>query len=738
MSSISQTRSPFIPADFPRPSSPIDKYLIDGDRHDAAARFLQNDPIMNLSSLVHVPQPSVDWEAIKQHDVLRGMPELDGLTTLDSSQINALHRIVTKELAIVQGPPGTGKTFTSIAALRVCLSSRKPGDPPIIVAAQTNHALDQLLSHLLDHDVRIVRVGSRTDNIRIAQHTTFRLRERSRYSHGAGNLEASRNNCIGALRKSAGAAFSGRLLDPAGLLRAGVLTQAQYESLVEDDVGQCEDHQSTGPLSIWLGDACIPVKVIRQTESDRLNGDDHEFENEEYEYDGDLDHIAADDEGNDRIRGFFIPFAHSWTGKAPPHLSTWKQLAQKELRKDDLFEIPRSLRGAVYQLLLDKYIAKLQPIFADGLMRYIDICGKSRTLGWERDTAMVRREGIQVVGCTTTGLTKFRDFLAALQPRTMLIEEAAETREANLSSALYPSLQQLILVGDHQQLTPQCDVRWLGQAPFNLNVSLFQRMVALGVPYIMLNQQRRMIPAIRRIVGSFYPALGDHPLVTDPVNRPSVPGMGGRNTWLFTHTWAEETDSNHSKANEQEALMIVRFYNYLVLNGVDPAAITVLSFYNGQRKVILSKLKKNGSYPTASIKVFTIDSYQGEENDIVLLSLVRSPREYNPYSVGFLENQNRAVVALSRARRGFYMFGNMDNVLLAHKHSFELWGKVWNGFAEKGWVKRRLGIPLTCQKHNNITWIRDVDDWGDNAGGCNARCGATRPCGHQCTLKCHM
>ena len=695
---------------------------------------------MDVSSLVHTPNSSIDWKLMRNHNVLNGMPELGGITSLDSSQIDALHRIVTKELAIVQGPPGTGKTFTSIAALRVCLGSRKIGDPPIIVAAQTNHALDQLLSLLFDHKARILRVGGRTENERIAEHTVFKMRQRSKCSQAAGlrALDAARQVHIQTLKELAAAAFSGGLLDPAGLLQAGVITQAQYESLVDDDMEQCEVHKVAGPFSVWLGDACIPARVLRQSEADWIQGDDEDFENGEYEYDGDLEHIAADEEDRDRIRGPFIPLAHKWSGKAPAHLSSWERHAERELKKVDLFEIPRFMRGAVYQLLLAKYVTKLQPKFAENLQKYTGICKETKVKRWEKDALIVKEDCIDIVGCTTTGLTKYRGFLAALQPRTMLIEEAAETREANISSALYPSIQQLILVGDHLQLTPQCDVRWLGQAPFNLDVSMFQRMVNMHMPYIMLNQQRRMIPAIREIVAAFYPDLIDHPLVTDTNVRAPVPGMGGRNTWLFTHTWAEETDSNHSKFNEQEAQMIVSFFSYLVSNGVKPSKITILTFYNGQRKVILNKLRKHGSVTADSFNVFTIDSYQGEENDIILLSLVRSPREGKPCSAGFLESQNRAVVAISRARRGFYLFGDMDNLFGAHQTSYELWGKIWNGFAENGWIKRRLGLPLTCQKHNNVTWIKHVDDWGDNAGGCTERCQDMRPCGHRCTLKCHM
>lgn len=55
--------------------------------------------------------------------------------------------------------------------------------------------------------------------------------------------------------------------------------------------------------------------------------------------------------------------------------------------------------------------------------------------------------------------------------------------------------------------------------------------------------------------------------------------------------------------------------------------------------------------------VTVVDNFQGEENDIILLSLVRSNAENR---IGFLNTENRVCVALSRARNGLFVFGNMD------------------------------------------------------------------------------
>lgn len=79
-------------------------------------------------------------------DILRDWPKADTVqTSMDESQMTGLHSILTKRLGILQGPPGTGKTFVSANALQILLENMREGDPPIVVACQTNHALGTLL-----------------------------------------------------------------------------------------------------------------------------------------------------------------------------------------------------------------------------------------------------------------------------------------------------------------------------------------------------------------------------------------------------------------------------------------------------------------------------------------------------------------------------------------------------------------------------------------------------------------
>lgn len=657
-------------------------------------------------------------------------------TSLDDSQLEALERVISKELAIIQGPPGTGKTFTSIQSLKTILANRKPGDPPLVVAAQTNHALDQLLSHLIACNVNVMRVGGRTDNEKILERNVYQLRMKTGKLPGQGKMgaaERDRGKLVEEFEAVVNGTFGGEgLLDTDMLLKSGVITEAQYKSL------ECDDEWVSGEgissMEIWLGEE--KIERNRQVVDD-LDFAEVEAVDEIFELDANLDDDQpADDDDEDRIYGEFVPLTSQHTGRTPlmPH---WEERCRGMLDNDRLFDIPRGYRGGVYRILQSKLLDVSASQFREIIKKTTKVAQRRKAARWTGDLHVVDKHRIDVVGCTTTGLTKYRGFLFALQPRILLVEEAAETREANIASAMFPSLQQLILVGDHQQLPPSCDFKQLGVEPYNLNVSLFERLVENNLPYIMLNQQRRMAPELREIVQQFYPALRDHPLVTNTDKRPLIPGMGERRSWFFNHRWPEETDADNSKFNSEEARMVVAFIIYLLRNGVSAGEITILTYYKGQRRKILQRLRDSDVPIGSSFQVATVDSYQGEENEIVLLSLVRSPQQGRGANVGFLDSRNRATVAVSRAKRGFFVFGNKQNLLTASLDSFTTWGPVWNGFAENKRVSTAKGLPLVCQKHQNEIWVKEPNDLVNNAGGCNLKCGEIRDCGHACALPCH-
>lgn len=128
-----------------------------------------------------------------------------------------------------------------------------------------------------------------------------------------------------------------------------------------------------------------------------------------------------------------------------------------------------------------------------------------------------------------------------------------------------------------------------------------------------------------------------------------------------------------------------------------------------------------------------MDNFQGEENNIILLSLVRSNEEGN---VGFLRTDNRVCVALSRAKHGLYITGNME-VLSA---SSKLWSKVREDLTNMGSIGNFL--TLRCQNHpEQLISVSSGKDFLDKSpeGGCLENCYSPLPhCNHTCPRICHI
>lgn len=174
-------------------------------------------------------------------------------------------------------------------------------------------------------------------------------------------------------------------------------------------------------------------------------------------------------------------------------------------------------------------------------------------------------------------------------------------------------------------------------------------------------------------------------------------------TRFFDHDWPEHRDDQKSCVNKHEAEMIVGFVKYLMHNGFRLPAITLLVYYNGQRREIMSQLRASTSLDLRErmneLTIKTVDSYQGEENEVVILSLVRSNLNE---SIGFLDDVNRICVALSRARRGFYLFGNSQLL----RRGSSVWRAVYNimRFGDDVVDAERFGkqkmVLGRCSEHN--------------------------------------
>ncbi|EOA82516.1 uncharacterized protein SETTUDRAFT_140653 [Exserohilum turcica Et28A] len=273
----------------------------------------------------------------------------------------------------------------------------------------------------------------------------------------------------------------------------------------------------------------------------------------------------------------------------------------------------------------------------------------------------------RIIAMTSTHAAMRRQEIASLgfHYDNVIMEEAAQITEIenfiplalqNPQNSELP-LQRIVLCGDHLQNSPVIQNLAFRQYA-NLEQSLFQRLVRLGVPTIMLDQQGRARPSIAELYKWRYPSLSNLPSVmSNPEFQLANPGFKHEYQFIDVQDYkgkGEEQPTPHWMINLGEAEYAVALYMYMRLLGYPANKISILTTYAGQKSLINDvlghKCKNNPLFGRPRI-VATVDKYQGEQNDYIILSLVRTR------SIGYLRSIRRLTVALSRARLGLYILG---------------------------------------------------------------------------------
>lgn len=208
----------------------------------------------------------------------------------------------------------------------------------------------------------------------------------------------------------------------------------------------------------------------------------------------------------------------------------------------------------------------------------------------------------RIIGCTTTAAAMQQKVICAANPDVILVEEAGEILECHVLASMPPSLKQLILIGDHKQLRPKVNNYALTVekgAGFDLNMSLFERLILQGFKHTILRKQHRMHPDISCFPRALtYPDLEDDPKTMD---RPMIKGLRDRIMFInHEHPETELPDiaDRHdagikaSKQNEFEAVMVLRMVRYLAQQGYGTDKIVVLTPYLGQLRLLHQQLEQ--------------------------------------------------------------------------------------------------------------------------------------------------
>jgi hypothetical protein len=123
------------------------------------------------------------------------------------------------------------------------------------------------------------------------------------------------------------------------------------------------------------------------------------------------------------------------------------------------------------------------------------------------------------------------------------------------------------------------------------------------------------------------------------------------------------------------------------------------------------------------VKIDTVDNFQGDENDIILLSLVKANQG---------DQSNRICVAMSRAKIGLYIFGNLTKTTA---NKTKGWKSIKSFLEKNGQAGTSLGLQCTYHPDSK-TNISSPEEFAE-LFLCNSQCGETLPCGHICDDPCH-
>ncbi|CAH0585889.1 unnamed protein product [Chrysodeixis includens] len=691
---------------------PMKKYIVDVQKQTTPPTYLTNETIYTLpNNSEEIPFPVLDTEQWP-----------DEYFGLDNSQLEAYKFALTREFAVIQGPPGTGKTYIGVKIASTLLRNLALEGTPMLIICYTNHALDQFLEGILSVTNSIVRLGSQSKSPLLEKFTLHNLRTKikSKYSY----LYASKRNELEKIFKE--------MTDVQGEIEKCEKEIVSYKTLkphlkVGDKNYELKSSKDDSILHWLFGhlDQDLELVEVEETNDDLIE--------EDWEK---LDDLALTEE-------IETCFSEKWAlteiesmlnsikyvkDIADNHLEGQKMTEKFEMqikkvkKRLDCFKKYRALQNSkqeqkievnkdLYSLNTEErwrlYYAAVECIKNELLAKMNNLLDQHNTTNQELNEVATLIDGevmrtVRVVGVTTTTAARRHDLMRKLLSPIVIVEEAAEVLEAHIVASLTHRCEHLILIGDHKQLRPTAAHYKLAKN-FNLEVSLFERMIRNGVHARTLTTQRRMRPDfVQLIVPAVYERLDSH---TSVYTYPDVRGMRD-NLFFYTHEVYEDSEGmedSWSHRNTWEAKWCVALANYLRRMEYKPEEITILATYTGQVSLIKDLTKRYSLL--RDIKITAVDNYQGEENRIVILSLVRSNRDNK---IGFLNAPNRICVALSRAKEGFYIFGNM-NVL---KSASSIWRQINQKLIDQNAIGTK--ITLSCTKHKgNSLEVKSIDEIDD-------------------------
>jgi superfamily I DNA and/or RNA helicase len=239
---------------------------------------------------------------------------------------------------------------------------------------------------------------------------------------------------------------------------------------------------------------------------------------------------------------------------------------------------------------------------------------------------------------------------------TLIIDEASQALEPECWNAMLRA-DRIILAGDHLQLAPT--VKSMKAEKIGFSVTLLTRLADSLKHSYLLDTQYRMNDKILSFSNKkFYDS--------------KLKSASGINSWTLeddteplvmvdtSGSGFEETmnPKSLSRYNEGE-YFILREHFILNQKKYQNISIGIISPYREQVKFLSNKIEEDEVFSSFEIEVNSIDGFQGQEKDVIYISLVRSN---DRGEIGFLKDERRLNVAMTRARKKLIIIGDMSTL----------------------------------------------------------------------------
>ncbi|CAB3711213.1 AAA domain-containing protein [Achromobacter kerstersii] len=580
---------------------------------------------------------SVIGELVEYFDPHKNVPPKSFDLSIDDDQLAAYglnagqqhafrHLLSSGPVGLLQGPPGTGKTRFIASFVHWLIS--KGGGQRVLIASQSHEAVNNAIESLLRlHKERgetrpsLLRIGSKGITDRIRPFLTSELRESYRVK-----FDAAAKNRYGQLTRALGVdrAFASELFD------------------IDKKVGSLARRLST-------------VNEALDEEEGQL---------------------AVDRERN-RVQRARVRDAFEVAFKA---------VAGQGI--DDVSPLQ------AYDLLVDALIQRhpnVSPADASSAQRALkltnDWLASLGSPGRNFEEFLAKTRSIVSATCVGVGQTRIKIETQVFD--WVIVDEAARCTPGELAVPIQMA-KRILLVGDHLQLLPMMDDQMLSDltdvepniSSEELQRSDFERAFtstygqAIGV---RLTEQYRMDSAICDLVSECFYEQSNIRLATSKARKSALQPADFGLSWLSKPlVWVDASNANMNSEfrpegettihNRSEVDAVIAVLERLAADRVlitalvkldDETPIGVICTYAGQKRQIEQAWSRRpfDSKFKRLVRIDTVDSYQGKENAIVILSLVRSNPNGAPGHVGI---PNRCNVAVSRAQERLIIVGDAD------------------------------------------------------------------------------